>query len=29
MNLQSDYDLRIAEGSGIGRKIKPRNVAVG
>jgi addiction module HigA family antidote len=28
MNLQNDYDLRIAEGSGVGRKIKPRKVAV-
>jgi antitoxin HigA-1 len=28
MNLQNDYDLRIAEGSGIGKKIKPRKVAV-
>jgi addiction module HigA family antidote len=27
MNLQNDYDLRIAEGSGIGREIKPRNHA--
>lgn len=26
MNLQNDYDLRIAEGSGIGKKIKPRAV---
>jgi|ERR1700683_4358361 len=26
LNLQNDYDLRIAEGSGIGRGIKPRNV---
>jgi antitoxin HigA-1 len=25
MNLQNDYDLRIAEGLGIGRGIKPRN----
>ena len=25
LNLQNDYDLRIAEGSGIGREIKPRN----
>jgi addiction module HigA family antidote len=25
MNLQNDYDLRVAEGSGIGKKIKPRN----
>jgi antitoxin HigA-1 len=28
MNLQNDYDLRIAEGSGIGKKIKPRKVAL-
>ena len=26
LNLQNDFDLRIAEGSGIGRGIKPRNV---
>lgn len=26
LNLQNDYDLRIAEGSGIGKKIKPRAV---
>src|SRR5271154_4159106 len=26
LNLQNDYDLRIAEGSGIGRGIRPRNV---
>jgi antitoxin HigA-1 len=26
MNLQNDYDLRIAEGRGNGRGIKPRNV---
>jgi antitoxin HigA-1 len=26
MNLQNDYDLRIAEGSGIGKGIKPREV---
>ncbi len=24
LNLQNDYDLRIAEGSGIGRGIRPR-----
>jgi antitoxin HigA-1 len=24
LNLQNDYDLRIAEGSGIGKAIKPR-----
>ncbi len=24
LNLQNDYDLRIAEGSGVGKKIKPR-----
>jgi addiction module HigA family antidote len=27
LNLQNDYDLRIAEGRGVGRKIKPRKVA--
>jgi addiction module HigA family antidote len=27
LNLQNDYDLRIAEGSGIGKGIKPRNSA--
>src|SRR5258708_16067219 len=26
LNLQNDYDLRIAEGSGIGRGIKPHNI---
>src|ERR1035441_7832798 len=26
MNLQNDYDLRIAAGSGIGKGIKPRDV---
>ena len=26
LNLQNDYDLRVAEGSGIGKGIKPRNV---
>ncbi len=26
LNLQNDYDLRIAEGSGIGKGIKPHNV---
>jgi len=26
LNLQNDYDLRIAEGSGIGKKIRPRRV---
>jgi antitoxin HigA-1 len=26
LNLQNDYDLRIAEGSGIGKKIQPRKV---
>jgi len=25
LNLQNDYDLRIAERSGVGRGIKPRN----
>ena len=29
LNLQNDYDLRIAEGSGIGRGIMPRKVAHG
>jgi addiction module HigA family antidote len=27
LNLQNDYDLRIAEGSGVGKSIKPRRVA--
>jgi addiction module HigA family antidote len=27
LNLQNDYDLRIAEGSGIGKEIRPRKVA--
>ncbi len=27
LNLQNDYDLRIAEGSGIGRGITPRRAA--
>lgn len=27
LNLQNDYDLRIAEGNGIGKGIRPRNVA--
>lgn len=27
LNLQNDYDLRIAEGSGIGKGIKARKVA--
>lgn len=27
LNLQSDYDLRIAEGSGVGRKIKPHSAS--
>ena len=26
LNLQNDYDLRIAERSGVGKKIKPRRV---
>ena len=26
LNLQNDYDLRIAEGNGIGKGIKPRTV---
>jgi antitoxin HigA-1 len=29
LNLQNDYDLRIAEGCGIGRAVKPRNVGSG
>jgi antitoxin HigA-1 len=27
LNLQNNYDLRIAEGSGIGKGIRPRKVA--
>jgi antitoxin HigA-1 len=27
LNLQNDYDLRIAEGSGVGKGIKPRNLS--
>ncbi len=27
LNLQNDYDLRIAEGSGIGKGIRPRKIA--
>jgi len=27
LNLQNDYDLRIAEGSGVGEGIKPRKAA--
>jgi addiction module HigA family antidote len=27
LNLQNDYDLRIAEGSGIGKGVRPRKVA--
>src|SRR5713101_7047980 len=27
LNLQNDYDLRVAEGSGIGKGIKPRKIA--
>jgi addiction module HigA family antidote len=27
LNLQNDYDLRMAEGSGIGKGIRPRKVA--
>src|SRR5271165_6519479 len=26
LNLQNDYDLRIAEGSGVGKQIKPHRV---
>jgi antitoxin HigA-1 len=29
MNLQNDYDLRIAEGGGVGKGIKARKVATG
>lgn len=29
LNLQNDYDLRLAEGSGAGSKIKPRAVSQG
>jgi antitoxin HigA-1 len=29
LNLQNDYDLRIAAGSGIGRGIKPRSIGHG
>jgi addiction module HigA family antidote len=28
LNLQNEYDLRIAEGNGIGKKIKPRKLSV-
>lgn len=28
LNMQNDYDLRIAEGSGIGRRITPHKVAL-
>jgi addiction module HigA family antidote len=28
LNLQNDYDLRIAEHSGVGKKIRPRKVTV-
>jgi addiction module HigA family antidote len=27
LNLQNDYDLRIAEGSGVGKGIRPRKTA--
>jgi|SRR5271156_2221931 addiction module HigA family antidote len=27
LNLQNDYDLRIAEGSGVGKGIRPRKIA--
>jgi antitoxin HigA-1 len=27
LNLQNDYDLRLAEGSGVGQRIKPRGVS--
>src|SRR5437899_6455655 len=26
LNLQNDYDLRLAEGSGAGKRVKPRSV---
>jgi len=26
LNLQNDYDLRIAEGDGVGKRVKPREV---
>jgi addiction module HigA family antidote len=26
LNLQNDYDLRLAEGSGVGERIKPRHI---
>jgi addiction module HigA family antidote len=29
LNLQNDYDLRLAEGSGVGERIKPRRVNSG
>ena len=28
LNLQNDYDLRVAEGSGVGRGIRPRPVGL-
>jgi antitoxin HigA-1 len=27
LNLQNDYDLRVAEGNGVGKGIRPRKVA--
>ena len=27
LNLQNDYDLRLAEGSGVGERVKPRRVS--
>jgi len=27
LNLQNDYDLRLAEGSGVGKRVKPRRVS--
>jgi len=27
LNLQNDYDLRIAEGNGVGRRVKPRRTS--
>ena len=27
LNLQNDYDLRLAEGNGVGKRVKPRRVS--
>jgi len=27
LNLQNDYDLRLAEGNGVGERVKPRRVS--